>query len=73
MSTIHAIFRRGVFEPVDRVDLRENQRVRLSIDPAMGSDAGDWLNEVRVLQAGVLDRQPTLPDSAVDIAADRTR
>ena len=73
MIHIDAVYRHGVFEPLEPVDLREDQRVRLSIEPAEESDPRSWLEEVRALQARIIRRQGHLPDSASDIAADRTR
>ena len=73
MSRVEAIFRQGVFQPLEPVHLAEEQRVRLSIEPAGGSSPQAWLEEVRKLQALVVARQGPLPDSTPDIAADRLR
>ncbi len=73
MSPIEAIYRHGVFEPLDRVMLPENQRVRLMIEPASNGGARQWLEEVQRVQNSVLKRQNSLPDTAPDIAADRLR
>ncbi|MBI3465789.1 MAG: antitoxin family protein [Planctomycetes bacterium] len=73
MSHVQAIFRRGVFEPLEPVDLQEEQRVRLSFEPAAEETPQAWLNEVRRLQAGVIERHGYLPDSVRDVAADRGR
>jgi predicted DNA-binding antitoxin AbrB/MazE fold protein len=73
MSHVEAVYRRGVFEPLEPVHLLEEQRVRLSIEPTAEQTPESWLNQIRTLQAGVVQRHGTLPDSAADIAADRNR
>ena len=73
MSQVDAVFRKGVFEPLDRVDLRENERVRLVFQPVVGADLAAWLRSVEPLHRQILHRSGPLPDSSVDIAADRTR
>jgi predicted DNA-binding antitoxin AbrB/MazE fold protein len=73
MSQVEAIYRHGVFEPLERVDLVEDQRVRLRIELANGNTPQAWLDYVRRLQAAVTQRQGCLPDSSADIAADRMR
>ncbi|MBI1900374.1 MAG: antitoxin family protein [Planctomycetia bacterium] len=73
MTHVEAIFRHGVFEPLEPVDLPEDQRVVLSFEAASTERAREWLEEVRRLQAPIIERQGFLPDSAPDIAADRRR
>ena len=73
MSSVNAIFHRGVFEPLEPVNLPEEQRVRLSIEPVAKETPLDWLECVRELHAAVLQRHGPLPDSAQDIAEDRQR
>ena len=73
MSSVEAIYRHGVFEPLEPVQLAEEQRVRLSIEAADNGTLKSWLHEVQKLQATVLARQGPLPNSAPDIAADRLR
>ena len=73
MSHVEAIFRHGVFEPLGPVDLPEEQRVQLSIEPSGAVPLGTWLDRVRVLQAEVLRRHGPLPDSSSEIASDRQR
>ena len=73
MSQIEAIYRRGVFEPLEPVNLREDQRVQLNFAPANGQTPQDWLHQVKAVQAAIIERQGVLPDSASQIAADRTR
>jgi predicted DNA-binding antitoxin AbrB/MazE fold protein len=44
MGQIDAIYRHGVFEPLEPVDLKEEQRVRLSVEP-VGKEAWEaWTN-----------------------------
>ena len=73
MSYVAAIFRHGVFEPLEKVDLPEEQRVQLSIEPAGDKAVTAWLDNVRALQASVMLRRGPLPDSTFDISADRLR
>jgi len=73
MSHIKAIFRRGVFEPLEPVKLREEQPVQLSFEASEDQRPQFWLAQVRALHAAVIERRGPLPDSAVDIAADRLR
>jgi predicted DNA-binding antitoxin AbrB/MazE fold protein len=75
MSQIEAIFRHGVFEPLEPVDLKEEQRVRLSIEPAEKETIDAWLERVRALHAQILKRRggEPLPDSTPEIAEDRLR
>lgn len=74
VSQIEAIFRGGVFEPVGRVDLRDNQRAWLTVQPAGSDTAAVWLEAVRKLQQDIVKQNGGyLPDSTIDIAADRAR
>ncbi|MBI4581326.1 MAG: antitoxin family protein [Planctomycetes bacterium] len=73
MSRVEAVYRHGVFEPLEPVNLREEERVRLRIEPAGEQCTRSWLDEVRALQADVVRRHGPLPDSASDIGADRVR
>lgn len=73
MSQVEAVFRNGVFQPIGRVDLKENQRVRLSFQAVDAGTAGAWLSNLARLHRPVLERVGPLSDSAADIAADRRR
>ena len=73
MSHVKAIYRHGVFEPLEPVDLPEERQVRLSFEPAEEQSVQTWLAEVRELQNRVFQREGYLPDSTQDIAADRRR
>lgn len=73
MSHIEAVYRHGVFEPLEPVDLREEQHVQLSIEPVAEQTAQSWLIQVRAIQAAVIQRHGPLPDSTPEIAADRMR
>ena len=66
MSHVEAIFRGGVFQPLGRVDLRENQRVRISFQAADTESVEGWVQEVARLHRPVVERIGTLPDSAPD-------
>ena len=73
MSRIEAIYRHGVFQPLEPVSLGEEQRVQLSFEPANGQTPQTWLSQVQAMQAAIVERQGVLPDSAAEIAADRMR
>ena len=75
MSQIEAIYRHGVFEPLEPVDFKEEQRVRLSIEPAEKEAIDAWLERVRALHEQILSRRggEPLPDSTPEIAEDRLR
>ena len=73
MSTVEAIYAGGVFKPLGEVSVPENQRVRLTIEPAGAVDASSWLDEVRQFQQQIISQHGVLPDSTPDIAADRRR
>ena len=75
MSQIDAIFRNGVFEPLGPVDLKEEQRVRLNIEPTDKEAIDAWLERVRALHEQILRRRggEPLPDSTPGIAEDRLR
>jgi predicted DNA-binding antitoxin AbrB/MazE fold protein len=73
MSRVDAVYRHGVFEPLQPVNLREEQRVQLSFDPTGDEAPPAWLSRVQSLQVAIVQREGPLPDSAIDIAADRTR
>jgi predicted DNA-binding antitoxin AbrB/MazE fold protein len=73
MSQINAIYRHGVFQPLEPVEFHEEQRVRLSIEAATIQTPQEWLDQLKTLHAAVVARQGLLPDSATEIAADRLR
>ncbi len=74
MAPIEAIFQGGVFKPLHAVELPENQRVRLQIEPIDAEYAHTWLERVRKHQQEMLERHGGyFPDSTPDIAEDRMR
>ena len=73
MSQIEAIYRHGVFQPLEPVELEENQRVRLNVQIPGADSIQRWLEEVRELQRRTVARRGVLPDSTEDIATDRMR
>ena len=72
-ASVDAVYRHGVFQPLEPVNLAEEQRVRLNIQPAGREAALAWLARVQKLQDEIVERAGVLPDSAPDIAADRLR
>jgi predicted DNA-binding antitoxin AbrB/MazE fold protein len=82
MTQIDAIYRGGVFQPLQPVNLQEEQRVRLSIDSQTEKRAEsatskgaseELLARLRKRHAEFIQAHGPLPDSAPLIAADRLR
>lgn len=73
MNQIEAIFQHGVFEPLEPVDLKEEQRIRLSVEPAEKEAMEAWLKRVDERREAIFKREGLLPDSTLDIAEDRRR
>lgn len=73
MNSVEAIYQGGVFRPLTEVTLRENEKVRLSIQPLYEDTARAWLAEVEQFAQQVYSRRGYLPDSTAEIAADRMR
>jgi predicted DNA-binding antitoxin AbrB/MazE fold protein len=73
MDLVEAIYHDGVFEPVERIDLPENQRIRLSVQAVDVDDGHSWLKRTKELRERIEQQQGLLPDSTPDIAADRLR
>ena len=73
MSQVEAIYRKGVFEPLEPVNLPDNQRVRLQFDSTQTTSAQQWLDDIKRLHAKMIAEHGVLPDSAPEIAKDRTR
>ena len=73
MTQVEAVYQRGVFKPLQKVDLAENQRVRLSVEPVEVSDVRAWLAETQKLRQQIIAQRGYFPDSSLDIAEDRRR
>jgi predicted DNA-binding antitoxin AbrB/MazE fold protein len=73
MSHVEAIYQHGVFRPLEKIGLAENQRVRLHVEPVSPSNAQAWLDEAQILQRHFTNRGIVLPASETDIAEDRKR
>lgn len=73
MTQVDAIYQDGVFKPLQTVELPENRRVRLSIQPVEADNVRAWLDEVRQFQQRLIAERGCFPDSALDIAEDRQR
>ena len=73
MTQVDAIFQNGVFQPLQTVQLPDQQRVRLSVQSLANRDVAGWLARVRQLQQRIIAHCGCLPDSAPDIAEDRRR
>ena len=64
---------KGVFEPLEKVQLAENQRVLLRIQPTPAITPKQWLEEIKQLHARMIKEHGVLPDSTPEIAKDRAR
>ncbi len=73
MTQVDAIYQNGVFKPLQDVELPENQRVRLSVQPVEVGDVRTWLAEVQERKQRIIAERGYFPDSAADIAEDRRR
>jgi predicted DNA-binding antitoxin AbrB/MazE fold protein len=76
MTQIDAIYQNGVFKPLQDVGLTENQRVRLSVEPAEVGDVPAWrawLARVEERHQRIIAERGYFPDSTLDIAEDRRR
>lgn len=73
MSQVDAIYQNGVFKPLGEVNVAENQRVHLTIEPLPAQNVAEWLEGVRQLQERIVAERGYFPDSTQDIAADRAR
>ncbi|HEX4589843.1 MAG TPA: antitoxin family protein [Gemmataceae bacterium] len=72
-TTIEAVYQGGVFKPTRPVDLPENQRVTLAVQPAPPDDVRTWLDALRETRARLQAEYGTFPDSTPGIAEDRMR
>jgi predicted DNA-binding antitoxin AbrB/MazE fold protein len=73
MNIVDAVYRRGVFEPLQPVKLAEDQHVRLTIESPPVKAWQAWLQRVRERHAEFGKRNGVLPDSTPGIAEDRLR
>ena len=73
MSQIEAVYRNGVFEPLEPVNLPEEQRVSVSVEPASKETVEAWLERVKQRADTIFQREGFLSDSTLDIAEDRRR
>ena len=73
MTRVDAIYQDGVFRPLGPVGLEENQRVALCVEPIPKEDALAWAERVSRTREAAATHCGILPDSTLDIAADRMR
>ena len=73
MSQVEAIFRKGVFEPLEPVNLPDNQRVRLNIEPAPQMTMAEWIEDSKRFRDMMRAKYGEFPDSTPGIAEDRRR
>ncbi|MBY0528505.1 MAG: antitoxin family protein [Gemmataceae bacterium] len=74
MQSIEAVFSGGVFKPLGDVNLPENARVHLQVQPiAKKEDVLEWLRGVQEMRQKLFEEHGYFPDSAIDIAEDRRR
>ncbi len=72
MQTVDAIYTGGTFKPLGNVSLAENQQVRLTVQ----SRTNDWaaiIADLRAHRESLQAQVGILPDSTLDIRADRDR
>ena len=73
MSVIEAVYRHGVFEPLEPVHLQEEQRVEVHVASAGKEAMKTWIRKTKARQAAFIKKHGLLPDSTPDIAEDRMR
>ena len=73
MTRVDAIYQDGVFRPLEPVCFVENQRVAISVEPVRKEDALAWIERVSESRRHFAAEHGILPDSTLDIAADRAR
>jgi len=73
MTRVDAIYQDGVFRPLTPIHLEENQRVALCVEPLRREDALAWIERVGKSRREFAAEHGVLPDSTIDIAADRMR
>ena len=73
MASIEAIYQDGVFKPVGPVDLPDNLRVQIDVQPLPDPDAVVWLDQLRQTRARLQAQYGHFPDTTPDIAEDRMR
>jgi predicted DNA-binding antitoxin AbrB/MazE fold protein len=74
MPVIDAVFADGAFRPLGPVDVPENQRVQLTVEPAATQlSMTEWLTLAAAHQARLRAEGVAEHDSTPDIAADRRR
>jgi predicted DNA-binding antitoxin AbrB/MazE fold protein len=73
MNPIEAVYQNGVFKPLGKVGLPENERVRLSAELVARQNLSAWLDDVKELQGRIIAERGYFPDSTPDIAEDRLR
>ena len=75
--TVEAVYSGGVFKPLEKVDIRENERVVLDFAPMhvtpQSHEVEKWLETIRVLQKQIVVTSGILPDSTAELAEDRLR
>jgi predicted DNA-binding antitoxin AbrB/MazE fold protein len=71
MHFVEAIYEKGVFTPLGKVDLSDQQRVELAYQPVPGKEMLTWLDEMRRERQRAIALHGVLPDSTPDIAAER--
>jgi len=73
MTRVEAIYQDGVFRPLHKIELPENQRVRLGVEAVGAADVEGWLAEVQEMRQQIMARRGYFPDSTLDIDEDRRR
>ncbi len=72
-TNVEAVFQNGIFKPLQEVQLPDNQRVRLSVQPVEAENIEAWLEKVQQIRQRIIAQRGYYPDSSLDIAEDRRR
>ena len=69
-ATLEAVFEHGVFKPVERIDIPEGERVKLTVERVASRTPDDMLDRARRVYEGL---SPDEIDDIEHIALDRSR
>jgi predicted DNA-binding antitoxin AbrB/MazE fold protein len=73
MSVIAAVYRHGVFEPLEPVHLPEEEQVEVHIVSSGKAAWEAWIRKTQARHSAFIKKHGLLPDSTPDIAEDRRR
>jgi predicted DNA-binding antitoxin AbrB/MazE fold protein len=73
MTRVEAVYERGIFRPLGPIDLPDNQRAAISVEPLPQESFVAWLQETERLRNSIAAAHGVFPDSTIDIAEGRRR